>query len=69
MSGEEARIFDVAANYPAMQRFGDLKDLRSSITDAAAAARVVGNAQTARRLGILLRNLDDTLDAGIEGHV
>ncbi|WP_294534291.1 hypothetical protein [uncultured Rhodoblastus sp.] len=66
MSGEEARIFDVAAGYADNMPFNELKDLRSAITDASAQARQAGNMQTTRRLDMLRRSLDDSMDHGIE---
>ena len=65
LSGEEARIFNVASSYGDQMPFGELSDLRSSITTATREATKAADTQAVRRLSILRQSIDDAMEGGL----
>lgn len=66
MSGEEARIFGVAARYGEQRPFNEVKDLRSSISTAMRAANKSGDTQSLRRLTILRGSVESAIEHAVE---
>ncbi len=68
LTGEEAAIMQSAAGAPGVAPFRGLADLRSRLTTAITAARTEpGQAQTVRRLSMLLDGVHDTMAGAANG--
>jgi hypothetical protein len=70
LAGNEAGIFETAADLPNVQSFKDLGALRSRLTDAIRQERgPAGDPQAVRRMSMLLGHVSDAMEAPVVGHI